>query len=198
MGRRLNSRQYGKRQALAKAREDYQDTVRPPRAYQQSGLISEYTYRSLQQPGILWKIRVRNASANALVSGTYGEDKLDDAELETLGLLPSEATGNPTFRIRGTGQRPTQVAWYHAGNTPVSKLTPWGTTSVTFASKTGTGRDAQSHRTCAVGDPTATPTIIGMMGKVTALLTRAKKTALTGGPRGGIYLLPEISEISLE
>lgn len=198
MGRRLTSRQLGKRQTIAKAREDYLDTVRPPRAYQQAGAVTEYVYRSLQQIGNLWKIQQRISSANALANGTYTDTALSAADVLKLGLLASAPSGEQAYKVKGTGQKPTRIGWYHAGDTPNARTTPWGTTSVSFTEKTGTGREAQSHRSCAVGDPTATPTIVGMMAVVTDLMTNDKKNLLKGSPRGGIYLLPEISEISLE
>ena len=198
MGRRLTAYKLNRRAAIATARETFLATPRTPSPYKQSGQMSELVYPSLSQGGVFWKVGVRVSSANMLVSGTPSATPLTSGIATTLGLLTTPPTDKVAIRVRGTGQKPVRIAWYTCGNLPVTKNTPWQTSSTSFAKKTGSGREEQSHRTCPIGDTTGTATYEGVLLTATALLTPDRKLQLIGNPRGGISLLPEIGELSLE
>jgi len=190
--------QLEKRATLAKARETFMATPRTPPPYKQRGETQKVLYPTLLSEDLYWFVDVRKSSANLLISGSPASTDLAAGGLTSLGLFATLPTGKVSANIKGSGQKPARLAWFHTDDSPATKTTPWGTTSTSFAKKTGAGREEQSHRTCPVGDATGVPTYAGVIAVVTALLTTAKKEALTGTSRGSITFLPELGKIILD
>lgn len=197
---RLKAYQLERRATQARARETYMATPRPPAPYKQSGSTQKMIYPALIGEDTFWEVDVRIASANLLIGTTATETKLATAGAAQLGLYLSgdAAVVTTPQKIRGTGQRPAGLQWFFTDDQPVTKTTPWQTTSVSFAKKTGTGREEQSHRSCPIGDNTGTPTYAGVRTVIASILTEAKKTQLTGTSRGAITFMPEIGKITFD
>lgn len=199
MARRESYAQLKFRAEAAEKREDYrrQQRIANPAPYKNRPARASAYYNSYLKDGVLFQVNYVIQNANALISGTPSNAAIATADYAKLGLFETPPAGKTPINISGTGSKPAMLKWFNGKSTPTVRTTPWGTRVVSFSNKTGSGDDAQSHRSCPVGDVSSPVTFDAISLVAIALLTPSSKKAQIIGEAGQITLLPEIGNVQL-
>lgn len=163
--------------------------IASPKPYVARPARQPVVYKSILLDDTYFDIDMVTQNANALMSGTPNDTTVPDGSLATLGLLAAAPAGKSSTAMRGTGRKPCMAMWYNGDSTPRVDVLPWGTRSVKWGDKTGTGTDAQSHRSCPVGDIAGVASFEGVRLLVEGLAT-ANRLALLN-TKGKFALVPE-------
>lgn len=146
-------------------------------------------YKSILLDDVHFDIDMVSQNANALLSGTPTNTLVPDTALANLGLLANAPSGKSSTAMRGTGRKPCMAMWFNGDSTPRVDVLPWGTRSVKWGDKTGTGTDAQSHRSCPVGDIAGVASFEGVRLLVEGLVSANRLAILN--TKGKFTLVPE-------
>ena len=199
MARRESYAQLKFRAEAAEKREDYkrQQRIASPAAYKNRPERDSAYYNSYLKDGVLFQVNYVIQNANTLLNGTPSSGAVANADFAKLGLFRTTPEGRTAVNITGTGAKPAMLKWFNGKATPTVKTTPWGTRVVSFSNKNGSGADAQSHRSCPVGDVSSPVTFEAITTVATLLITPISKKGQIIGEAGQITLLPEIGNVQL-
>ena len=135
--------------AVAERREDYQQTALQAKidqgvttAYEGKGTLIQYYVPSITDPAELYiQVSVPESHLTLLLGGS------DEASVNELGGTLTLPAGKAYAQQRGFANHYLSIKVTHRDNTPVARLTPWGSRVVDYASE----KSGQKSRQLPIG-----------------------------------------------